>query len=181
MYVAQFCGSFLLLCSREPGRQLFKAAIFTLPRKTEAAAEKHRGGVFVPCAVFMIAHQGEAPAGKLHPDLMASAGMQADMHQGIFSRFLAGKFQPCLFDTAALPVHYKDLVAAAVLEKKVCPIAFFRGLTMDQRHIFLDHFSVLDQTGKFCGSLLCPGINHDTAYIHIQPMDREDLAAQRFL
>ena len=47
----------------------------------DPAREQHRGGGFVPGAVFVVANQRVAAAGKLHPDLMASSGVESNMDQ----------------------------------------------------------------------------------------------------
>ena len=61
-----------------PIGQLFKSHFHTLPGEGDAAREEHGGGGFVLGAVFVVAYQGEAAAGKLHPDLVAAASVQPD-------------------------------------------------------------------------------------------------------
>ena len=58
---------------------------FPVPGEGNAAGEEHGGGLFIPGAVFMIAHQGKPPGGELHPDLMAAAGMEPDAYQALFA------------------------------------------------------------------------------------------------
>ena len=64
-----------------PGGKLLKLEGLSLPGEGDPAGEKHGGGQLVPCAVFVVAHQGKTTAGKLYPDLMASAGVETDAHQ----------------------------------------------------------------------------------------------------
>ena len=42
---------------------------------------EHGFGLGGTRAILMVAHQGEATAGELHADLVASAGMQLNAHQ----------------------------------------------------------------------------------------------------
>ena len=64
----------------------------------------------------MVAHQRKATAGKLHPDLMASAGMQTDLHQTFFSGGNSLKFQPGWLYAGSLFFDHKNLVFAAVFK-----------------------------------------------------------------
>ena len=72
-----------------PIRQLFKAHLLTLPGEGDTAGKEHRGGTLVFRAVFVVTDQGEAPGGKLHPDLVAAAGVKPDAHQGLVARLRA--------------------------------------------------------------------------------------------
>ena len=49
--------------------------VLAIPREGQTAAKEHRSSVFVSSTIFVIAHKGKSPAGKLHPDLVASAGV----------------------------------------------------------------------------------------------------------
>jgi hypothetical protein len=51
----------------------------------EPAGKQQGSIVVVPGTIFVVAHQGISPAGKLNPDLMAAAGVEPDMHQGAFA------------------------------------------------------------------------------------------------
>ena len=53
--------------------------------KGNAAGKEFGGSSIVAGAVFVIAHQGEAAAGKLDADLMAAAGVQTDVNKTGFS------------------------------------------------------------------------------------------------
>ena len=86
-----------------------------MPGEGKAAGEEHGGSGFVPGAVFVVAHQGEAPAGKLHPDLMAAAGVKADANQ-VFT--LADEFQPGLFTPFRSFFTTKTLFLLLSLNKK---------------------------------------------------------------
>ena len=68
-----------------PGGQGFESLCLAPPWEGDTAGEKHRRGGFIPGTVFMVAHQGESSAGKLHPDLMAASGMQTDEDERAFS------------------------------------------------------------------------------------------------
>ena len=63
---------FALFC---PVGQYFIRSYLSLPWESDPAGEKHGGRGVIPGAIFMVAHQRETPAGKLHPDLMTAAGM----------------------------------------------------------------------------------------------------------
>ena len=81
-----------------------------------AAGVEHRRGDLIPGTVLSVTHQGISPAGKLHPDLMAAACVQADPHKTGLSLGKPGKFQPGSFYACALPLYYIDLVLSAVFE-----------------------------------------------------------------
>ena len=61
-----------------PIGQRFKCSGFTAVGEGQTAGEQHGRGFFGTGAVFVIAHKGEASAGKLHPDLMAASRVQTD-------------------------------------------------------------------------------------------------------
>ena len=63
----------------------------------------------------MIAHQGESPAGELHPDLVAPSCVESYMHKTGFTLGQPLEFQPGFFYTAPLTFHHEDLVLFAVL------------------------------------------------------------------
>ena len=48
---------------------------FTPVRESDPTGEQPGSGMFIPGAVFMVAQQGEAPAGKLYPNLVTAAGV----------------------------------------------------------------------------------------------------------
>ena len=112
-------------------------------RKCDPAGIQHGCGGFVPGTVFMIAYQGEAPAGKLDPDLVTSAGVQPDAYYGCFSTLKPGKLQPRVFHTGALPLDNKDLILAAVFKQKILPITAFRYSSVYLRYIFFDEKPLL--------------------------------------
>ena len=64
----------------------------------------------------MVAHQREPAAGELHPDLMASAGVQPDADKSAFPICQTIVGQPGFFDAGALAIHHEDFVFAAVFE-----------------------------------------------------------------
>ena len=74
----------------------------------------------------MIAHQREPAGGKLHPDLVASAGIEPHTHQRLLSCLEGMEGQAGFFDAFSLSLYYKNLVFAAILPQKVGPIAIFR-------------------------------------------------------
>ena len=84
----------------------------------EAAGIEHGGSGLVPGAVLVVAHQGEAPGGKLHSYLMAAPGVESHTHQGLLARFQQAVGQPCFFNAAAFPLNYKSLGFAAVLPQE---------------------------------------------------------------
>ena len=51
---------------------------------------------------------------------------------------------------------------------------------MDHCHVFLHHRPFLDGFGKGSGRLLGAGVNHDAAYVFIQPVDGKNLTSQLF-
>ena len=67
-------GSALL----RPGGKCFKTHFLALVGKSDTAGKQHRGGVFVPGTVLVVAQQRETPAGKLHTDLVGSSRMKAN-------------------------------------------------------------------------------------------------------
>ena len=121
-----------------PVRVMAKLLFFAFVGEGDAAGVEHRGGKGVLCAVLMVADQGVAPAGKLHPDLVAASGMQPDTDQRGFSLGQSGKFKSGFFDTGPLPFDHKNLIPSAVLKKKIFPVAGFRGRSVDQGYIFFD-------------------------------------------
>ena len=129
----------------------------------------------------MVAYQGEATAGKLHPDLMAAAGVEPDANQGGVGVRQASVFQAGIFDPLALFFDGEDLVFAAVFEEKILPVTGLRGGAVKQGHVFLDHGSLLDGLGQLGGGLLCAGVDHDAADVFVQPVDGENVAAEGFL
>ena len=70
-----------------PFRQAGKDIFLALIGECDAAREQLGRRYVVPGAVFVISHQRKAPAGKLNPDLVTSAGVQADAHQRSFTAF----------------------------------------------------------------------------------------------
>ena len=147
----------------------------------DAAGEQHRLFPFIPGAVLVVAHQGEAPGGELDPDLMAPSGMEPHMNEAGFSRRQTGKFQPGFFYSGTLALDCENLILLAVFPEEVLPVPFFRGRSMNHGHIFLDHGALLYSLGQGSGRLLCSGEDHDTAHIFIQPVNGENFTAQDFL
>ena len=92
----------------------------------------------------MVAHQRIAPAGKLHPDLMAAPGVQADADQTGFSGSQTPIFKPCFLNTAPLAFYHKNLVLSGILPQKILPGAIFWGCAVDHGHIFFDHCPILN-------------------------------------
>ena len=98
-----------------PLGQLFKMQLRSLVGKGQAAGEEHGGGAFVPGSVFVVTHQRVPPAGKLHPDLVAPAGVEPEAHQaGVLSR-QSGKFQSGGLYSLPLPFDNKNLVFLRIL------------------------------------------------------------------
>ena len=67
----------------------------------------------------MVAHQGKAPGGELHPDLVAASGVEPHTDQGAFPGTDHTVGQPGLLDAAPLPLDHEDLILGAVLPQKV--------------------------------------------------------------
>ena len=82
--------------------------------KGEATGEEHGGGAVVPGAVFVVAQERIAPAGKLHPNLVASAGVEPDPHQAGIALFQPEEFQPGGLSSLALSVYNKYLVFCCI-------------------------------------------------------------------
>ena len=59
----------------------FKLQLLSVQGEGQAAGEQHGSGASVPAAILPVTHQGEAPAGELHADLVAAAGVEPHMHQ----------------------------------------------------------------------------------------------------
>ena len=95
-----------------------------MPGESQAAGKKQGRGGLIPGTIFVVAYQGKATAGKLYPDLMATAGMQTDTHQIVP---VSDKFQPGFLNALSFFFDHEDFVFAAVLEQKVCPVSIFRG------------------------------------------------------
>ena len=72
------CAPKLLFC---PLRQGFVAMALSTEGEGQAAGKQHGGSVLVPGTVLVVAQQGKSAAGKLHPDLVAAAGMEPDADQ----------------------------------------------------------------------------------------------------
>ena len=68
-----------------PFRECFVYYSRTPVGEGKAAGKEFGGSSIVAGAVFVIAHQGEAAAGKLDADLMAAAGVQTDVNKTGFS------------------------------------------------------------------------------------------------
>ena len=58
-----------------PGGQICVIFYAALVGEGDAAGVEHGRGNIVPGAVFVVAHQGIPPAGKLHPDLVTAPGV----------------------------------------------------------------------------------------------------------
>ena len=67
--------------SEGPFGQLLEAEGSPFVGEGQAAGEEHGSGGLVPGAVLVVAHQGEAAAGELYPDLMTAACMEPDPDQ----------------------------------------------------------------------------------------------------
>lgn len=128
----------------------------------------------------MIAHQGKSPTCELNSDLMAPTCMQAHMDEGGFSLGQPLEFKSGLFYSFSLPFHHKNLIFPAVFPQKIRPIATFGWRTVNHGHVFLDHGSLLHRPTQGGSRLLRAGIDHDTAHVFIQTMDRKHLPAQFF-
>ncbi len=76
-------------------------------------------GLRIPGTVFMIAYQGQPPAGKLHPNLVAAAGVQADVYQGGGFLRQTDIGQSCFLHALPGPLDHIYLVLPAVLEKQI--------------------------------------------------------------
>ena len=48
-----------------------------------SAGKQHGGWGIIPGPIFVVPYQGKAPAGKLDPDLVAAAGVEADVDQAL--------------------------------------------------------------------------------------------------
>ena len=93
----------------------------------------------------MVAYQGEASGGKLHPDLMTSSGVQPDTHQAFFSSGEPNKFQPGFLHATAFLLYYEDLVLAAVLEEEVLQYPALGGNAVHQASVFLHKLTLLNE------------------------------------
>ena len=69
----------------------------------------------------MVAHQGVAPGGKLHPYLVAAAGFQKDPYKAFFPRTEQPIAQLCGPDPGPGTLDHKDLILPAVLKKQIAP------------------------------------------------------------
>ena len=65
----------------EPVRNRLKDLLFPLVGESDPTGEEHGCDPCIPGAIFVITQQGISPGGKLNPDLVASAGMEADVDQ----------------------------------------------------------------------------------------------------
>ena len=83
----------------------------------------------------------------MYTDLMTAAGMQTDAHQTGIGFCQADKLQAGLFDAFSFLFYHKNLVFAAVLEEKICPVSDLRGCPVDQGYIFLDYGAFLNSLG----------------------------------
>ena len=93
-----------------PLGQFLKMQLLSLMGKGQRAGKEHGGLYIVFCAVFVVPHQRIPPAGKLHPNLVASAGVEPDTHQAGIALFQLEEFQPGGLYSLALPVYNKYLV-----------------------------------------------------------------------
>ena len=100
-----------------PGGKIFKLHRFSLPGEGDPEGVEHGIFYIVPGAVFPVAHERKATAGKLDTDLMGAACMEPDLYQGGIAGSQPRKFQSGLLYTGAHTVHHKDLPPTAVLEK----------------------------------------------------------------
>ena len=91
----------------------------------------------------MLTNQRETPAGKLHTDLVAAAGMEPDADKTFCSRTKCPELQTGFFDTFPFLFDHKNLVFAAVFEEKILPVAGFRRCAVNHGHIFFYHLSIL--------------------------------------
>ena len=81
-----------------------------------AAGVEQGSGSGIPRTVLSVTDQRKSTAGKLHPDLMASAGVEPHPHQGCLAAPKPCEFQPGFFDTLALLFYHEYLILAAVFE-----------------------------------------------------------------
>ena len=100
-----------------PGGEGGEFQFLVVPRKADTAGKEHWRSFFVPAAVFAVTYQGEATAGKLHPDLVGTAGMEPNPDQGGFPGRQPGKFQSGSLYTGPLTLYHKNLVLSAVFEE----------------------------------------------------------------
>ena len=161
------------------GKRL-KHLIFPLPGETDAAGEQLRLLRLVPGAVFVVAHQGEAPGCELDPDLVAAARVEPDVQQGGGAVGQPDVFQAGLFPALPLLFHHEDLVLPAVLEEKILQNAALRGRAVDQTAVLLHELSLLDQLRKLRRRRFCPGVDHHAPHIQVQTVNGENFAPQRF-
>ena len=92
---------------------MLKNPAFVSIGEGQAAGEEHGRSLGGPGAVLMVAHQGEAPGGKLDSDLVAAAGVQPDADQAFFSGSQGLKLQSGFFDTLSLFLDNKNLIFEA--------------------------------------------------------------------
>ena len=126
----------------------------------------------------MVPHQRETPAGELDPNLVGPARIKANGHQAGLLSGQPGKFQLGLPDPGPLPPDDEHFVFTAVLEQQVLPDLLLRGRTVDLGQVLFYKGPCLNLPGKHGGSLGCAGVDHDSADIFVQPMDRVKFPAQ---
>ena len=154
---------------------------FSLIWKTDLAGKQHRICPFIPGTVLVITNQREAPAGKLHPDLVTAPGVKPDADKTVsVHNSKADKFQSCFFYALSLPFYCENLVLFGILPKKVCPVTVFGHVAMNHGNVFFYHSSFLYRFGQGGSSLLISCVDHNAAYVFVQPVDRIDLTAQLF-
>ena len=177
----RWCDKLQFSSHVSPLRQCFEGHFLSLPGEGDLAGKQHRRSGRVPGTVFVVAHQGIAAGRKLDPDLVAAAGVEPDADEACLACAQPHKFQPGFFHAAPLPFHNEDLILLRVLPQKVRPVALFRGRAVDHGNVLFDHGALLNRLGQRCGGLFCPGIDHDAAYVFVQPVDGEGFTAQLFL
>ena len=89
----------------------------------------------------MISQQRESAAGKLDPDLVASAGVEANVDKsGRVDK--SCEFKACFFYTLAFFFYNIDLIDFAVFEQQILPYAVCGWFSVDQCPVFFHHFSL---------------------------------------
>ena len=113
----------------------------TCDRVWQGEPERPKGGGFgfVPAAVFVISDQGEAPTGKLNPNLVAPAGVKADVYQ---RQSLPGFQNPVGetggFDAFPHATDHKHFIFPTVLPEQILPGACGRmGAPVHQGQVLL--------------------------------------------
>ena len=88
-------------------------------------------------------------------------------------------FQLRFLYSPAHPVHHIGLVSAFVVKEQVPEQApVLPGLSMHHGQILFNQPLLRHGVRELCGSLPCPGIDHNAAYPRVQPVDAVKAPAQ---